>query len=155
MRSRHPRSKSIWSEPPPCSRRAAIPGSLEAITRGAVGRAEESTPTFIEMAAPGVTFEGAWSENHFFDNQEVRRVLRWREPVTRAAVFQAANQYAAKQLDAHARYAEWTGIAALPGQIAVLRERLANAEICWNVFAIDWMGRGVLREVRIARYHYS
>ena len=33
--------------------------------RGAVGRAEESTPTFIEMAAPGVTFEGAWSENHF------------------------------------------------------------------------------------------
>ena len=71
-------------------------------------------------------------------------MLRWREPVTRAAVFQAANQYAAKQLDAHARYAEWTGIAALSGQIAVLRERLANAESAGTcLLSIGW-GAGFL-----------
>ena len=96
--------------------------------RGSVSRAEESTPAFIEMAIPGTKFEGTWNENQFLNGPEIRRILRWREPVTRDAVFKAANQYAAKQLQAHQQYAEWTGLAALKQQIAVLQQSLAQAE---------------------------
>ena len=112
--------------------------------RGSVARAEDSTPAFIEMAAPGSTFEGPWNENHFFDHPEVRRILRWREPVTREAVFAAANQYAAKQLDAHAKYAEVTGLSALATQIANLRESLNKAQSNGScLLSIGW-GAGFL-----------
>ena len=112
--------------------------------RGSVARAEDSTPAFIEMATPGSTFEGPWNENHFFDDPEVRRVLRWREPVTREAVFEAANRYAAKQLDAHAKYAEVTGLSALATQIANLRESLNKAQSNGScLLSIGW-GAGFL-----------
>ena len=112
--------------------------------RGAVNRAEDSTPAFMEMAAPGTQFTGAWNENQFLNGPEVRRVLRWRDPMSRAAVFQAANQYAAKQLDAHARYAEWTNLPALAKQIASLKESLTKAEASGNcLLSIGW-GAGFL-----------
>jgi len=112
--------------------------------RGAVNRAEDSTPAFVEMATPGTTFEGAWNENHFLDNPEVRRVLRWRDPVTRESVFQAANQYAAKQLDAHAKYANWSSLPALANQIATLRQSLSDAESTGGcLLSVGW-GAGFL-----------
>ncbi len=112
--------------------------------RGSVNRAEESTPAFVEMAVPGTVFEGTWNENQFLNGPEVRRILRWREPVTREAIFKAANQYAAKQLDAHAQYAEWTGLAALQKQIATLRESLTHAESSGGcLLSLGW-GAGFL-----------
>jgi CRISPR-associated protein Csm5 len=87
-------------------------------------RPEEGTPSFAEMAAPGTTFEGDWRENDYLNGPEVRRVLRWSEPVTRAALFDAANACAAKQLEAHAQYAKWTALDALGQSISDLQKRL-------------------------------
>ena len=87
-------------------------------------RPEEGTPAFAEMASPGTTFEGEWRENDFLNGDDVRRLLRWSEPVTRAALFNAANGYAAKQLEAHAQYARWTGLEALGQSVAELQQRL-------------------------------
>ncbi len=112
--------------------------------RGAVQRAEESTPAFVEMAVPGTSFDGAWNEHAFLDDPEVRRVLRWRDPVTREGIFRAANHYAARQLDAHAHYAEITGLANLTTQIGLLRDSLAKAEANGTcLLSVGW-GAGFL-----------
>ncbi|MCU1257575.1 MAG: CRISPR-associated protein Csm5 family [Bryobacterales bacterium] len=111
--------------------------------RGAVDgkRPEDSTPAFAEMASPGSAFEGTWNEKHFFDMPEVRRILRWSQPVTRENVFAAANQYAAKQLDIHKSYAEWTGLPLLLKQVERLQSKLAQArENGTCVLSIGWGG---------------
>ena len=97
--------------------------------RGSVDgkRPEDSTPAFAEMAQPGSTFEGPWNENGFLDAPEIRRVLRWGEPLTREALFTAANNYAAVQLEQQKAYADWTGLTGLAAQTAALQERLAQA----------------------------
>jgi CRISPR-associated protein Csm5 len=114
--------------------------------RGAVDgkRPDDSTPTFAEMAAPGTAFEGAWRENDFLNREEVRQLLRWNQPVTHKTLFEAANQYAAKQLELHAQYAQWTGLEGLAGSIAGLQQKLdevRNNGAC--LLAIGW-GAGFL-----------
>jgi CRISPR-associated protein Csm5 len=102
------------------------------------------TPAFAEMAAPGTTFTGTWRENDFLNREEVRQMLRWNQPVTHATLFDAANQYAAKQLEIHAQYAEWTGLETLAASIAALRQKLEDARnngAC--LLAIGW-GAGFL-----------
>jgi CRISPR-associated protein Csm5 len=88
-------------------------------------RPEEGTPAFAEMADPGAAFEGAWHENEFLNREEVRQALRWSAPVTREQLFEAANRYAEKQLEVHAQYAGWTGLAGLGASVAELQARLA------------------------------
>lgn len=90
-------------------------------------RADDSTPTFAEMAQPGTTFEGAWNEHEFLNSPDIRRVLRWSEPMTRARLFTAANEYARKVLDLHARYALIPGLDNLITHIQELETRLAQA----------------------------
>jgi CRISPR-associated protein Csm5 len=114
--------------------------------RGAVDgkRPEDSTPAFAEMAAPGTTFEGDWRENAFLNREEVRQVLRWSQPVTHERLFEAANQYAAKQLELHAQYAKWAGLEALGGSVADLQRKLdAARESGGCLLAIGW-GAGLL-----------
>jgi CRISPR-associated protein Csm5 len=107
-------------------------------------RPEEGTPSFAEMAVPGTTFEGLWRENTFLNGQEVRQALRWHSSVTRERLFEAANQYAAKQLELHAQYAGWTGLDLLAASIAELQRKL---ETVWQeggcLMAIGW-GAGFL-----------
>lgn len=90
-------------------------------------RPEDGTPSFAEMASPGTVFEGDWRENDFLNGEEVRKLLRWNEPVTRDRLFGAANEYAAKQLETHAQYAKWTGLELLAQSIANLQSRLEAA----------------------------
>ncbi len=95
--------------------------------------------SFAEMAAPGVVFEGDWRENAFLNGEEVRKSLRWNKPVTHETLLDAANQYAAKQLEIHARYAEWTALDALRASVAELQSKLEaarNAGRC--LLAIGW-----------------
>jgi len=109
--------------------------------RGSVPRAEDSTPSFAEMADPGTAFQGPWNEKPFFDHQEVRRVLRWDRTLTRRALFNAANKYAAAQLALHRQYAAWAGIEALLNEIGELEEKLRQAEAngaC--LLSIGWGG---------------
>jgi CRISPR-associated protein Csm5 len=109
--------------------------------RGSVPKPEDSTPTFAEMADPGTVFEGSWGEKAFFDNQEIRRTLRWDRTLTRRALFAAANKYAAAQLALHRQYASWTGIAALGETIADLEEKLQQAEANGScLLSIGWGG---------------
>ncbi len=109
--------------------------------RGSVARPEDSTPSFAEMAEPGTAFEGSWGEKAFFDNQEIRRSLRWDRTLTRRALFAAANKYAAAQLALHRQYAAWTGITALTDTIADLEDKLRQAEAYGScLLSIGWGG---------------
>jgi CRISPR-associated protein Csm5 len=107
-------------------------------------RPEDGTPAFAEMADPGTRFEGTWRENEFLNRAEVREVLRWSAPVTRERVFDAANRYAEKQLELHAQYAGWTGLAGLGASVAELQGKLAAARNEGGcLLAIGW-GTGFL-----------
>ena len=109
--------------------------------RGSVPRPEDATPAFAEMAVPGTTFEGDWTEKAFFDAQEVRRVLRWDKTLQRPALFAAANKYAAAQLALHRQHAAWTGIQALADQIGELEATLHRAETEGGcLLSIGWGG---------------
>ncbi len=107
-------------------------------------RPDDATPTFAEMASPGVVFEGDWRENAFLNGEEVRKSLRWNKPVTHETLLDAANQYATKQLELHARYAEWTGLEALRASVSELQKRLEAARNNGScLLAIGW-GAGFL-----------
>ncbi len=114
--------------------------------RGSVDgkRPEDATPGFAEMASPGATFEGSWRENDFLNREEVRQVLRWNKPVTHQTLFEAANQYAEKQLAIHAQYAKWTGLEQLGASVEDLTKRLESARNQGRaLLAIGW-GSGFL-----------
>jgi len=97
--------------------------------RGSVDsrRIEESTPWFIEMAAPGTSFEGVWQERSAGD---------------RAKIFQAANRHAAALLARHKHYAGSTGLGQLTATLAGVEEKIAGIggreDAC--VFSIGWGG---------------
>jgi CRISPR-associated protein Csm5 len=78
------------------------------------------------MASAGTTFEGDWLEHSFLNEDQVRSALRWGGPMTRERLFDAANRFAEKQLEIHAQYAQWTGLAPLASSIAALKQRLAT-----------------------------
>ncbi|MEP6960824.1 MAG: RAMP superfamily CRISPR-associated protein [Acidobacteriota bacterium] len=96
-------------------------------------RIDDATPTFAEMAAPGVTFEGTWREGTERDREKL---------------FQASNRFAAAQLAHHKQYAQWTGLAPLAATLDGLEARVKAAssrpDAC--VLSIGW-GGGVLSKV--------
>ncbi|HME07564.1 MAG TPA: type III-A CRISPR-associated RAMP protein Csm5 [Bryobacteraceae bacterium] len=94
--------------------------------RGTVKRAEDSTPIFAEMAAPGTTFTGDWQEKAFYKRPEVARVLRRRAILDAPTLFTAINGYIEQMLSVQARYAEWAGLQVLGSTIAQLQERLGQ-----------------------------
>ncbi|MGO4882784.1 MAG: type III-A CRISPR-associated RAMP protein Csm5 [Bryobacteraceae bacterium] len=111
--------------------------------RGAVdgARPDDSTPVFAEMAPPGFTFEGDWSEKTFFTQPEIRRIVHWPESFDRASVFEASNGYAARLLAAHKQYAAWTGLDLLTRQIDELEQRLAAARAAGQcLLSLGWGG---------------
>jgi CRISPR-associated protein Csm5 len=112
--------------------------------RGAVAgaRAGDATPLFAEMAEPGTAFEGAWQERGFFSDPEILRAMRWKEPVGRAQIFDAANRYAERLLSLHKQYAEWTGLTVLQQSLLHLEERLAVGRGTANgcLLSIGWGG---------------
>jgi CRISPR-associated protein Csm5 len=90
-------------------------------------RIEESTPLFAEMATPGTTFEGAWSEKSTQD---------------RTRLFQSANRYAAGQLARHKHYAESAGLGQVAALLEALEERLKEIGGSQNVcmLSVGWGG---------------
>lgn len=91
-------------------------------------RLNDSTPVFTEMAIPGTGFEGDCKLERFFENEEVSRALGWRSVPTLQMLIDAANQYAAAQLQIHSRYAEMAGLTALQQTIQQLQQRLEEAK---------------------------
>ncbi len=91
-------------------------------------RVNDATPVFTEMAMPGTSFEGEWKLERFFENEEVSRALGWRSVPALSTLIDAANQYAAAQLQIHSRYAETAGLAALHQTVQQLQQRLEEAQ---------------------------
>jgi CRISPR-associated protein Csm5 len=87
-------------------------------------RIAESTALFAEMAVPGTTFTGDWQERKFLENPELTRALGWRSVPDPGMLIEAANRYAAAQLDLHAGYAETSGLAKLAQTVEHLRTEL-------------------------------
>ncbi|HEX4750774.1 MAG TPA: type III-A CRISPR-associated RAMP protein Csm5 [Bryobacteraceae bacterium] len=112
--------------------------------RGSVpnARLNDSTPVFAEMAVPGASFEGEWKLETFFENEEIGRTLGWRSTPSVGMLVKAANEYAAAQLETHARYAEATGLPALQQTIAQLRQRLEEAQSTESIclLSLGWGG---------------
>ncbi len=111
--------------------------------RGTVdgARPEDSTPSFAEMAVPGTTFEGVWSEKDFFLQPEVRRAVRWPEAMSRAKIFEAVNVYAAGLLALQRQYASWAGMGLLDKNLDELEQRLAAAREKGScLFPLGWGG---------------
>jgi CRISPR-associated protein Csm5 len=116
------------------------------VPRGSVdgSRPEESTPIFAEMANPGTVFEGTWSENMFFGQPEIRRLIRWPESFDRARLFEAANDYAARLLALHKQYATWIGLELLRKSVEDLEARLPEIRQAGGcLLSIGW-GAGLL-----------
>lgn len=92
--------------------------------RGSVApqRANEATPLFAEMATPGTKFQGEWGTRAFLENPELARALGWRSAPEPKAFFDAANDYAAAQLQLHASFAQTVELKALTENV----ERLAR-----------------------------
>ncbi|HZS54017.1 MAG TPA: type III-A CRISPR-associated RAMP protein Csm5 [Bryobacteraceae bacterium] len=88
----------------------------------------DSTPVFTEMAVPGTSFEGEWKLERFFENEEVARALGWRSVPTVKMLVEAANEYAAAQLQTHSTYAQTVGLMTLQQTIQQLQQRLEEAK---------------------------
>jgi CRISPR-associated protein Csm5 len=98
--------------------------------RGSVGpqRISEATPLFAEMAAPGTDFSGEWQERTFLENPELAHALGWRSVPEPKLILDAANQYAAAQLELHAHYAEAAGLESLGATVQNLNRELLAAQ---------------------------
>lgn len=106
-------------------------------------RPEDSTPYFAEMAIPGTTFTGVWSEREFFKQPEVAQALHWRKP-DRADLFKNANEFAAAQLQSHRKYAQSAGLNLVLAELDRLEAQLAalgNSGGC--LLSVGW-GAGFL-----------
>ena len=130
------------------------PGKLELAwkqtPRGNVKRAEDSTPVFAEMAAPGSVFEGEWHQNAFLSQPEIGKALRRSAPIDAGAMFELVNGYTEQLLRIQRQYAEWTGLALLKSTVEQLEARLAQVREAKRgcVLPLGW-GAGFLSKVAI------
>lgn len=94
--------------------------------RGSVDarRVEDATPFFVEMAAPGTCFEGAWKE----------------KSAARESIFRAANDCARAQLERHRSWAEQAGLPALAAGLQQLQDRAAAMPKHACVLPVGWGG---------------
>jgi CRISPR-associated protein Csm5 len=113
--------------------------------RGSVKRAEDSTPSFAEMAVPGTVFEGGWHENSFLSQPEIAKALRRRSGFDSAAIFGLVNAYTEQLLRVQKQYAEWTGLTVLTSNLGQLEARLGEIRQAGNgcVLPLGW-GAGFL-----------
>jgi len=91
-------------------------------------RVSDSTPVFVEMAAPGTMFGGSWDERTFFENQDLLRALGWRSAPEVRIITEAANQYASAQLHLHSQFADASGLTVLQNGIKRLKDELESAQ---------------------------
>lgn len=94
--------------------------------RGSAPRAEQSTPVFAEMAAPGTEFSGNWGEKEFLKTAESSRALHWGDHARVDRMFAAANQHAEDLLRLQQQYAERAGLPRVGETLASLQTELAE-----------------------------
>jgi len=111
-------------------------------------RPQDGYSLFAEMASPGTVFEGVWRESAFLARPEIVRALGWRRPVSRGAVFDAANQYAAALIEAHGSYAKGAGLDLVARSLEQMQEQTSAARAGGNacLLSLGW-GPGLLSHV--------
>jgi CRISPR-associated protein Csm5 len=118
--------------------------------RGSVAaqRVNDATPVFAEMAVPGTVFSGRCEEHAFLKQPELARSLGWRAAPDVSAIIEAANTYAASQLDLHANYAQASGLTALQQSVDHLKSELDTVRAAPNscLACLGW-GGGFLSKV--------
>jgi CRISPR-associated protein Csm5 len=99
------------------------------IPRGTVEdrRIADSAATFAEMAMPGTTFEGEWTERAHYQSPEIAKSLGWDRGYSREDLLQAANGYAAIALDQHRAFAAVAGLDELQQSVESLLGQLQQA----------------------------
>ncbi|MGA8595299.1 MAG: type III-A CRISPR-associated RAMP protein Csm5 [Bryobacteraceae bacterium] len=90
-------------------------------------RLNESTPAFAEMAVPGSSFAGEFFERKFLADQQLARALGWRSVPGLDLIVNAANEFAAAQIEQHAKFAELAALPRLQQSVAFLQEELNAA----------------------------
>ncbi|MEZ5353054.1 MAG: type III-A CRISPR-associated RAMP protein Csm5 [Bryobacteraceae bacterium] len=112
--------------------------------RGTVdaSRVSEAGAIFAEMADPGLTFEGPWTERGFYESGDTVRSLGWKEGYSRERLFEAANQYAETALAHHRGFAELTGLARLSECLETVQGKVEAARAQGNacVLSVGWGG---------------
>ncbi len=99
------------------SGRGSVPGQ----------RAAESTPLFVEMAAPGTAFSGDWNERTFLENPELLKALGWRSVPEPKLIVNAANDFADAQLALHFQWAEFAGLSGVLDGVKKIQAEVAAA----------------------------
>jgi CRISPR-associated protein Csm5 len=114
----------------------SVRGSVEA------RRVNDSGAVFAEMARPGAAFHGEWTERAFYESEEIARSLGWKRGYSRAALLEAANQYAEIALSHHRGFAELTGLTKVAESVAQLQARVEQARQQGNacVLSVGWGG---------------
>jgi CRISPR-associated protein Csm5 len=100
----------------------------------------QSTPLFAEMAAPGTSFSGRCEERSFLERTEFQRAFGWRSKPDVATIIEAANKYAAAQLQLHAQYAGTAGLTGLGHTVARLQEQLGSLDRSSCLLCLGWGG---------------
>lgn len=90
-------------------------------------RVAESTPGFVEMAAPGTEFSGDLFERKFLEDQQWAKALGWRSVPDLRLLLKAANEYSAAQLEQHASFAKTASLPQVDQSIARLKTELEAA----------------------------
>lgn len=101
----------------------------------------ESTASFAEMAPSGVTFQGELQEHKFLEQPELTKALGWKSTPELKTFTEAANEYAAAQLDVHTRYADASGLSRLQQTVERLRIEL-NSLTGNSLSCLLCLGRG-------------
>jgi CRISPR-associated protein Csm5 len=105
-------------------------------------RVEDSSPVFCEMASPGTSFDGRWTESRHLRQPEILRSLRWKEATSTGSLVDAANKLATSVLAIHRRYAAMAGLSALDASLQQVEETVAQTTATGNscVLCIGWGG---------------
>ncbi len=101
-------------------------------------RVLDSVPTFCEMAVPGTQFEGAWQDRPFFSHPEIVKALRGQKATEHRILSEAANLWAASQLNLQKIYAQQSALPVLNQILTELEKRLDT---------IRHSGRGCLLQI--------
>lgn len=94
--------------------------------RGQTSRPEDASLAFAEMAVPGTSFTGSFSENEFLRKPEIARSLRMNEQASVANILKSANNYATNLLEVQRRYMAAAGLARVDESLANVQARLAD-----------------------------
>ena len=118
--------------------------------RGTVGRPEQATPIFAEMAVPGTQFSGAWRQDEFLRSAEIARQMHWSGRHGQDEIIASANEFAGHLLGEQRKYAEALKLTRISEALRQLQAELETVRAVTGVCLINlgW-GGGLLSKAPV------